>query len=99
MELLNAGADYSLSAEYPDEDMVRKIGPAQDIYSPDINLWLLEAFRIILREREPDLIYCSTTDGMMHKYSPEEEESIKHVQSLDRIIGQILMTILILKHI
>ncbi len=90
LELLNAGADYSLSAEDPHEDMVRKIGPARGIYSPDINLWLLEALRIILREREPDLIYCSTTDGMMHKYSPEEEESIKHIQGLDRIIGQIL---------
>jgi phosphonoacetate hydrolase len=89
-ELLNAGADYSLSAEDPEESMIRKIGPAQDIYSPEINLWLMRALRVIMKERDPDLIYCSTTDGMMHKYAPEEEESLRHIEGLDRIIGQIL---------
>lgn len=88
--LLGSGADYSLSAEDPDEEMVWKIGTPQDIYSPDINLWLFRALRFILQERNPDVVYCSTTDGMMHKYSSNQEESVRHIQGLDFILGQIL---------
>lgn len=88
--LLNTGADYSLSAEEPDEEMIKKIGPAVDIYSPDINPWLFRAARFLLKERNPDILYCSTTDGMMHKYAPDEEGSIKHIQELDSVLGEIL---------
>jgi len=90
LNLLGAGADYFLSAENPDKDMIRNIGMAPNIYSPEINLWLFKALRLILKERNPDIVYCSTTDGMMHRYSPEEEESIRHIQGLDFILGQIL---------
>jgi phosphonoacetate hydrolase len=90
LHLLNAGADYSLSAENPDEHMIGKIGPAQDIYSPEINLWLFRALRLLLKERNSDVVYCSTTDGMMHKYAPDEEASIRHIQGLDSILGEIL---------
>ena len=88
--LLNTGADYSLCAEDPDVEMIAKIGPAQDIYSPEINLWLFSAVRLLLREQNPDILYCSTTDGMMHKYAPDEEASIRHIQGLDSILGEIL---------
>jgi phosphonoacetate hydrolase len=90
LHLLNTGADYSLAAEDPDQDMVKKLGPPSDIYSPGINLWLFKALSLILQERDPDVAYCSTTDGMMHRHSPQAEESRKHVQGLDRILGRIL---------
>ncbi len=88
--LLDAGADYSLSAEDPDDDMIRSIGPKQEIYSSEINLWLFRALRLVLKERNPDLVYCSTTDWVMHKYAPDEEESIQHIQGIDSLLGQIL---------
>ena len=90
LNLLNTGADYSLAAEDPEEEMIRKVGAAQDIYSAEINLWLFRALRLILKERNPDVVYCTTTDWMMHKFSPEEEASIGHIQGLDAILGQIL---------
>jgi len=90
LRLLDTGADYSLSAEKPDKQMIREIGPAQDIYSPDINPWLFRALRLVLQERNPDVAYCSTTDGMMHKYAPDQEESIRHIQALDSILGEII---------
>ena len=90
LRLLQAGADYSLSAEEPDEEMVRKVGSKEDIYSAEINLWLLEALRVMLREKKPDIVYCSTTDWAMHKYAPCEKESIRHVQAMDSILGRVL---------
>ena len=88
--LLDAEADYSLSAEDPDGDMIRNVGPKEDIYSPGVNLWLFRALRLVLKQRDPDLVYCSTTDGMMHKYAPDEEASIRHIQGMDVLLGQIL---------
>ncbi|MGQ9554441.1 MAG: alkaline phosphatase family protein [Anaerolineae bacterium] len=90
LHLLDAGADYSLAAENPDGEMVRRLGPPPGIYSPGINPWLFRALRIVLRELDPDIAYCSTTDGMMHKYPPEAEESIAHIQQLDQVLGEIV---------
>jgi len=90
LRLLDTGADYSLAAEDPDEEMIRKIGPQEDIYSAEINLWLFRALRQILDERDPDVAYCTTTDWMMHKFAPEEGASILHIQGLDTILGEIL---------
>ena len=90
LALVGAGADRVLCAEEPTRDLVSAIGAPGDIYSPDINLWLLRALRVVLREFRPALVYCATTDGMMHKYGPDREESIRHVQGLDAILGQIV---------
>lgn len=90
LQLVGKDADLTLCAENPPSDMVSKVGIVGDIYSPDINLWLLRALRVLLRERDPDLVYCATTDGMMHKYGPDQEASIRHIQGLDAILGQIL---------
>jgi len=90
LRLLNAGADYSLAAESPDADMIQKVGPPEDIYSPGINHWLFRALRAVLREQDPDIAYCSTTDGMMHKYPPDAEQSHEHIHGLDAILGEIV---------
>lgn len=90
LRLLDAGADYSLAAESPDADMIEKVGPPEDIYSPGINHWLFRALRVVLREQDPDVAYCSTTDGMMHKYPPDAEESQRHIHGLDAILGEIV---------
>jgi len=90
LRLLDTGADYSLAAEDPDEEMMRKVGPKEDIYSAEINLWLFRALRQVLDERDPDVAYCTTTDWMMHKFAPEEEPSILHIQGLDATLGEIL---------
>jgi len=90
LQLLNAGADYWLAAEDPEKEMVTKLGPGPGIYSAGINHWLFQALRIVLRDKDPDVVYCSTTDGVMHRCAPDEEESIRHIHGLDHILGQIL---------
>jgi phosphonoacetate hydrolase len=91
LALVGAGADYVSCAEQPDPQMVAQVGAPGDIYAADINVWLLRALRRVLRDRDPDLVYCATTDGMMHKYAPYQEPSLRHVQALDAVLGQILM--------
>ena len=90
LPMLQAGADYCCTAESPDAETIEKVGPAEDIYSAAINHWLFRALRLVLRRRDPDLVYCSTTDFIMHKYAPHEEPSLQHIAGFDAILGEIL---------
>ena len=88
-KLLERQADIAVVGEDPPAEMIAKVGPKCDIYSLEVNLWVLEAARIVMREQNPDLVYVSTTDYIMHKFPPEHEMAQRHLQGLDQIIGRI----------
>ena len=90
LDLLGAGADYLLSAEIPDREMVDRLGPPPDIYSSQVNRWLLKAYGRVLEDQKPDLTYLSTTDGIFHRYGPEKEEAAAHLAGLDEELGRIM---------
>ena len=56
--LLRTGSTIRLAAERPDEaegsdiDWAGRLGPAPDIYSPEINHWLFKATQIVLNETD-----------------------------------------------
>jgi phosphonoacetate hydrolase len=83
------GADIVLTAENPTPDWVQKLGAAPNIYSADINYWLMAAAISILKER-PDVgcLYIHTTDYPMHMWAPETPESKEHLARMDGLIGQ-----------
>jgi phosphonoacetate hydrolase len=88
-KLLERDADLAVAGEDPPSDLVAKVGPKCDIYSLEVNLWVLEAARLVMREQDPDLVYVSTTDYIMHKFPPQHEMAQRHLQGLDAIIGRI----------
>ncbi len=90
LRMLAGGTDIAIAAEDPPAEYVEAIGPAEEIYSAEINWWLLRALRKVLRDHDPELAYCSTTDWAQHKYAPHEEASQRHMEELDRIVGQIV---------
>jgi phosphonoacetate hydrolase len=87
--LLSAGADTILAAETPPEAWVKRLGPAPDIYSREINYWLLTAAIDLLKTR-PDLgcLYIHTTDYPMHTWPPEAPESKAHLARLDGLLAE-----------
>jgi phosphonoacetate hydrolase len=87
---LSRGADFAVAAENPNSEAARILGPAQDVYSPDINYWSLRAARHYLMEAECQLVYLATTDYMMHTYAPDDERSQAHLRTLDQLLGRIL---------
>ncbi len=87
---LSRGADFAVTAESPSPEMAAAIGPAQDVYSPDINFWSLRAARHYLGEADCQLVYLATTDYMMHTYPPTDERSQAHLRMLDEYLGRIL---------
>jgi phosphonoacetate hydrolase len=83
------GAEIVQTAENPTPEWVQKIGPAQSIYSREINYWLMAAAIDVLKNR-PDIgcVYIHTTDYPMHTWAPEAPESKEHLARMDDLIGQ-----------
>ena len=88
--MLQRGASLSVSAENPDKELIEKTGPKEEIYSAAINHWLFRAMHQTLREKSYDITYISTTDYIMHKFPPEHEKAIEHLNEIDRILGMVL---------
>jgi phosphonoacetate hydrolase len=87
--LLSPGADVILTAEEPDKDWIKRLGPAPGIYSREINYWLMAAALDLLKKRR-DLgcLYVHTTDYPMHTWPPEALESKEHLARLDQLFGE-----------
>ena len=90
LRILESGADIAVAAEEPSSEYIDAVGPTEPIYSCEINWWLLRAVHYALQTYDPELVYCSTTDWVQHKYAPEAEMSQQHMAELDRIIGEIV---------
>lgn len=86
---LSRGAEVVLTAEEPTAEWVKKLGPAPEIYSAEINYWLMGAALTVLKERpEIGVLYIHTTDFPMHTWAPEAPESKAHLARLDDLFGQ-----------
>ena len=94
--LLRTGSTIRLAAERPEEaegsdiDWVDRLGPAPDIYSPEINHWLFRATQIVLNETDCGLVYFHTTDFPMHMEPPTGDMSQFHLNEFDNLLGQTL---------
>jgi phosphonoacetate hydrolase len=91
--LLPAGADLVLAAEAPSAYWTRRLGPAPDIYSREINNWLLTAAIDLLKgRRDLGCLYIHTTDYPMHTWPPEASESKEHLARLDGLLAEAAAT-------
>ncbi len=87
--LLSSGTDLILAAESPTPEWVDRLGPAPDIYSREINYWLMKAaIDLLARHREFGCLYVHTTDYPMHTWPPEARESQEHLARLDALLGE-----------
>jgi len=87
--LLPRGASLVLSAEIPPQEWTERLGKAPDIYSAEINHWLLKAAVWVLRHQpEIGILYIHTTDYPMHMWPPDAEPSRRHLAVLDSLFGE-----------
>jgi phosphonoacetate hydrolase len=85
--LLGRGADVLLAAEAPTAEWVERLGAAPDIYSREINYWLMRAAIEILKTRpEIGVLYVHTTDYPMHTWPAEAPESKEHLSTMDSLL-------------
>lgn len=89
LRMLEDGADWAIAAEAPTGEWVSRLGAPPPVYSGEINIWLLRACHALLRDRDPDIAYCSTTDYLQHQLGPEHEAARRHVEEVDTWLGEI----------
>jgi len=78
-----------VSSEQPPDWLVDGVGTPPDIYSLEVNRWVLDAGQFILSQQDFDLVYLTTTDYAMHSHAPDEPESARHIALLDEGIGKL----------
>lgn len=91
LQVFGNGVDIGVNAEDPSMEMLAELQleAPPPVSSAEANYWLLKACLQVIRLKDPDLVYCTTNDYMMHNYAPESEESIKHIKALDDLIGKL----------
>lgn len=81
--MVGQGCDIAASAENPPDWLAATVGEPPGIYSGGASAWLLDAAVHVLDERDPDVLYVSTTDVIPHKHAPEESAAKQWVSELD----------------
>jgi phosphonoacetate hydrolase len=89
LRLLDSGVDVPVAAEAPPPEVITAVGPAQPIYSAEIDYWTMNAMQWVLQERRPDFVYATTTDYTFHMQPPESDIARRHVERIDQEIGRI----------
>ena len=88
--LLADGVTVTVSSEQPPRWVVEGVGPPPQIYSLEVNGWVIRAASYIMSRQPADVVYITTTDYAMHTYAPNEPESQQHMTILDDAIGELL---------
>ena len=88
--LCSGGAGVAVSAEKPEARFLEIAGKQESMYSAAVNYWSFRVARHLLKNESVDFLYLSTTDYMMHTYSPEHTASLEHVHTLDKMLGELM---------
>jgi phosphonoacetate hydrolase len=88
--LLRRGLDLCIDMTSTPAELRGAVGPAPEIFSMEINLWVLRAAREVAVRYAPDFLYVATTDYPEHKLPPESPEMQRHLRLTDELIGGIL---------
>jgi phosphonoacetate hydrolase len=85
--LLGRGVAYVVNSQEAPAELVEAVGTPPDIYSGEVNLWLVNCLAWLIEHR-PDLdtYYVHTTDYPMHMWAPADPRSQNHLRNLDLAI-------------
>ncbi|MFH1328190.1 MAG: nucleotide pyrophosphatase/phosphodiesterase family protein [Candidatus Bathyarchaeota archaeon] len=86
--LLSTDADISVSAENPPKWAIKKIGPAPNVYDPEVSIWLIRCFLEHIKIKKQGFFFIVTTDTIMHFNAPRSNTAKDFLQRIDEIIGQ-----------
>ena len=91
LEVFGRNVKFGLSVEKPNEILVRYL----DMSTPpstgslEANSWIMEACYRIIKKNNPDVVYCTTNDYMMHNYEPGTKKAMEQMHEIDKWIGKI----------
>ena len=90
VRFLGRGTQFAVAAEDPPGELVQILGTPPPIYSDQIDDWTFRVLLHLIRTEHPDVVYCTTTDYVMHRWPPDAAEAIAYVRRIDQRIGELL---------
>ena len=88
--LLRRDLDLCVDMSSAPPEIAKIVGPAPDIFSLEINLWVLRMAREVAARYAPRFLYVATTDYPEHKLPPESPQMQAHLKEMDALIGDIV---------
>lgn len=91
VEVFGSHAGTGISLERPDESLLNRlhISNPPEVYSLDANAWIFNACFNLIEKDNPDFVYCTTNDFMMHNFAPDTQEAKLQMSEIDKWIGRI----------
>lgn len=91
LEVFGSCVDIGISVQKPNEILVHyldmEMPPA--VGTLEANGWILKACYQLLKKNNPDVVYCTTNDYMMHNYKPDAAEAVQQMAMIDDWLGKI----------
>lgn len=91
LEVFGEGVDIGVSVQNPDSRILERLdlpAPPQ-VQSPDSSRWIFQAALQCIKEENPDLVYCTTNDYVMHHYSPQADLAKEQIRTLNEYVKKI----------
>jgi phosphonoacetate hydrolase len=89
-KLLRRGLDVCVDMKTCPEAYREAAGAPPDIFSLEINLWVLRMAREVALRQDPDFLYVATTDYPQHKLAPDEPAMQRYLEEHDLALGRLL---------
>ena len=89
-KLLRRGLDSCVDMKTHPEAYRQAAGAPPDIFSIEINLWVLRMAREVAIHERPDLLYVATTDYPQHKLAPDDPIMRRYLAESDEALGRLL---------
>ena len=91
LEVFGDDVDLGINLQKPDPAILTKFNleTPPDVGSLETSAWILKACYHVLNTENPDLVYCTTNDYMMHNHTPDSAEAIEVMQAIDYWVGRI----------
>ncbi len=88
--LLRRGLDHCVDMKDHPPAFGARVGLPPDVFSLEINLWVLRMAREVAVHVAPDFLYVATTDYPQHKLGPEEPAMRGYLEESDEAFGCLL---------
>ncbi len=89
-KLLRRGLDRCVDMKSHPDAYRTTAGAPPDIFSLEINLWVLRMAREVAVREAPDFLYVATTDYPQHKLAPNEPAMHAYLVESDEALGRLL---------
>jgi len=91
LEIFGDNVEFKVNLQKPDPSLIGKLllEEPPHVGSLETYDWIFRACYKLIEAENPDLVYLTTNDYMMHNYSPETLEAERVMKTIDQWVGSI----------